>query len=70
VNTRRSSFASDELLERLDGLLADLRALRAEVHELSPPGGQAESDNDRRPAGEKKTKPKKSKKSKKSKHNK
>jgi hypothetical protein len=35
VNTRRSSYASDELLKRLDGLLADLRALRAEVHELS-----------------------------------
>ena len=34
MNTR-SQFASDELLARLDGLLADLRALRAEVHELS-----------------------------------
>jgi len=34
LNTR-SQFASDELLARLDGLLADLRALRAEVHELS-----------------------------------
>ena len=35
MNTRNPSFASDELLSRLDGLLADLRALRAEVHELS-----------------------------------
>ena len=35
MNTRNPSFASDELLSRLDGLLADLRALRAEVHEFS-----------------------------------
>ena len=35
MNTRSPSFASDELLSRPDGLLADLRALRAEVHGLS-----------------------------------
>jgi hypothetical protein len=36
METRR--YVADELLERLDGLLADVRALHAEVHQLSSSG--------------------------------
>jgi hypothetical protein len=62
LNTLNPSFASDELLSRLDGLLADLRALRAEVHGLSADAtvDAAHADD----GGTTKKKPKKHKKAK------
>ena len=56
------SYVADELLERLDGLLADVRELHTEVHQLSTSaaeGTAAPADSKQQKAKEKpKNKPK------------
>jgi hypothetical protein len=46
LNTPSPSYNSDVLLQRLDGLLAELRDLRTQVHELSASDGD-DTDGDR-----------------------
>ena len=70
METRR--YVADELLERLDGLLADVRALHAEVHQLSSSSGGVSNDAaaDTKPRDTKKPKNKKKGKKKSAEHKK